>query len=496
MRDFWPRFSMNCKGFLSAFFVAGWLIAGAAVCHAAPTVTMSVVDADVRDVLTGLAAIGRVNVVIDDSVTGRISVDFKNIPFDTALDIVTRSKGLGMYRNGGIIVFASQEKMEKGFGQVKVFPLKYARADHIKNIIVGGGKSDSEFAVENPGAASTSGSDSSGSGSLKGSAGGATTSSANKEGIKGLVVNTDASTNSLIVFGTPDQIEKVSQLLQELDVPYKQISLEAQVMALSKSTSKALGIDWTWSQFGASTTPETTTTSSATSGTTYDVGSDTRKNPSTWNAIGSTGTTTTTTTTTTAAATTSYPIFSVLGRNGLQYNFGVNATLNAAISKGDAKLLARPNILTFNGNKGTIFVGDQLPVVTASSSSGSTAPTYSTQYKSAGITLSYVPRINEEEQISASVFVEVSTPAVVTLYVAGEKSTAYQITTRSAQTNVRMKDGDTLVIGGLMTSSDIKSLTKVPFLGDLPVLGQFFRSLSKSKEEVEVVIFLKAKIVK
>ena len=491
MREILRIYGKKIKGMVLAFCCMGWLLTGTLVFAAAPAVTMTVVDADVRDVLTGLATIGRVNVVIDDSVTGRISVDFKGIPFDTALDIVTRSKGLGMYRNGGIIVFASQEKMEKGFGQVKVFPLKYARADHIKNIIVGGGKSDSEFAVENPGAVSNTD-----AGSLKVATGGATASSANKEGIKGLVVNTDASTNSIIVFGSPDQIEKAELLIKELDVPYRQVLLEAQVLALSKSTSKSLGIDWTWSTFGASTTPNTTTTSTSTTGNTYDVGSDSREKTSTWNATGSTGSASVTTTTTTAAATTSMPIFSMVGRNGLLYNFGVNATLNAAITNGDAKLLARPNLLTFNGNKGTIFVGDQLPIVTAGSTTSSSTPTYTTEYKSAGITLSYVPRINEDDQISASVFVEVSTPTEVTLLVAGQKTSAYQITTRSAQTNVRMKDGDTLVIGGLMTSSDIKNLTKVPFLGDLPVLGQFFRSLSKSKQEVEVVIFLKAKIVK
>ena len=110
--------------------------------------------------------------------------------------------------------------------------------------------------------------------------------------------------------------------------------------------------------------------------------------------------------------------------------------------------------------------------------------------------MSYVPRINEDDQIAASVSVEVSTPTSVTLNVGGQKTDAYQITTRSAQTNVRMKDGDTLVIGGVISTKEAKSLNKVPLLGDLPVLGQLFRSVSNSKEESEVVIFLKAKVLK
>ena len=442
------------KNQLCLMGLVAMLLVNATAFAYSPMVTMSVVDANLGVVLAEVARMGKANIVLNVKPTDTITVTFDQVPFETALYFIARTKGLSIDRkNGNTYVVASQEEMEKGFREVKVFPLKFARADHIKNIIVGGGKSDSEFAVENPGAASKTD-----AGTLKTTAGGATASSANKEGIKGLVLNTDASTNSLIAFGTPDQIEHVRHLLRELDVPYQQILLEAQVMALSKSASKALGIDWSWSTF-----PQPSTSSSST---------------------------------TTSVTTTYFPIGLVTGGDGKQYSMGVNATLNALITKGDGKLLARPNLLTFNGNKGTIFVGDQLPVVTPNATTSGGAVTYTTEYKNAGITLSYVPRINEDGQISASVFVEVSTPVSITLDVGGQKTTAYQITTRSAQTHVRMKDGDTLVIGGLISNSEIKSLNKVPLLGDLPILGKLFQSVSKSKNETEVVIFLKAKVVK
>ena len=442
------------KNQLCLMGLVAMLLVNATAFAYSPMVTMSVVDANLGVVLAEVARMGKANIVLNVKPTDTITVTFDQVPFETALYFIARTKGLSIDRkNGNTYVVASQEEMEKGFREVKVFPLKFARADHIKNIIVGGGKSDSEFAVENPGAASKTD-----AGTLKTTAGGATASSANKEGLKGLVLNTDASTNSLIAFGTPDQIEHVRHLLRELDVPYQQILLEAQVMALSKSASKALGIDWSWSTF-----PQPSTTSSST---------------------------------TTSVTTTYFPIGLVTGGDGKQYSMGVNATLNALITKGDGKLLARPNLLTFNGNKGTIFVGDQLPVVTPNATTAGGAVTYTTEYKNAGITLSYVPRINEDGQISASVFVEVSTPVSITLDVGGQKTTAYQITTRSAQTHVRMKDGDTLVIGGLISNSEIKSLNKVPLLGDLPILGKLFQSVSKSKNETEVVIFLKAKVVK
>ncbi len=447
------------------------LFTGTPVSAYAPVVTMSVTDANLGVVLAEVARMGNANIVINVKPTDTVTVTFDRVPFETALYYIARTKGLSIdKKNGNTYIVTSPEEMAKGFQEVKVFPLKFARADHIKNIIVGGGKSDSEFAVENPGATGSSE-----AGSLKVTAGGATASSANQAGLKNLVINTDASTNAIIAFGTPEQIQTVTQLLKELDVPYQQVLLEAQMVALSKSASKALGVDWTWGTL-TNASKQSSNASSTTST--------------------SSGSTTSSSTSSTSNTPAYLPIFVVTGGDGNKYSMGFNTTINALIANGDGKLLARPNVLTFNGNKATIFIGDQLPVVTPNSATTGGPVTYTTSYKNAGITLSYVPRINDDGQISASVFVEVSTPASVTLNVGGQKTDAYQITTRSAQTNVRMKDGDTLVIGGLISSIEAKSLSKVPILGDLPILGQFFRNLSKSKTESEVVIFLKAKVVK
>jgi len=456
----------KCKSVYILVWVVMLLMFSSPAQAYAPMISMTVTEANLGVVLSEIARMGKANAVVDVDARETISVDFRQVPFESALYFIARTKGLSIdKKENNTYVITSTEKMEKGFGSVRVFPLKYARADHIKNIIVGGGKSDSEFLVENPGASSGGGGSggggggsSGGGGTLQGAVSGSTKSSTNKEGIKGLIINTDESTNSIIAFGAPEQIEKVRVLLQELDVPYQQILLEAQVMALSKSASKSLGIDWTWSQFP----PAGQVTDSSTSSTTV----------------------------------TYFPIGILKGADGAPYKFGVNATLNALITKGDGKLLARPNVMTFNGNKATIFVGDQLPIVTPNTSSTGGAVTYTTEYKNAGITLSFVPRINEESQISASVFVEVSTPMSVVLDVGGQRTTTYQITTRSAQTNVRLKDGETMVIGGLISSSETKTFNKIPFLGDLPLLGKLFQSVSRGKNESEVVIFLKARILK
>ena len=159
------------------------------------------------------------------------------------------------------------------------------------------------------------------------------------------------------------------------------------------------------------------------------------------------------------------------------------------MSNGEAKILARPNVLTLNGNKAQIFIGDDIPVVTEKTdSSGKTTSTV--EYKKAGILLEYIPQINSQNEITAAVHVEVATPILVA------EMKNYRITSRMTKTSIRIKDGDTLVIGGLISSVEAGGKNKVPFLGDLPILGKLFQSVSKSKDETEVVIFLKAKIVK
>ena len=129
------------------------LFTGTPVSAYAPVVTMSVADANLGVVLAEVARMGNANIVINVKPADTVTVTFDRVPFETALYYIARTKGLSIdKKNGNTYVVTSPEEMAKGFQEVKVFPLKFARADHIKNIIVGGGKSDSEFSVENPGA--------------------------------------------------------------------------------------------------------------------------------------------------------------------------------------------------------------------------------------------------------------------------------------------------------------------------------------------------------
>ena len=166
-----------------------------ATVFAAENVTMSIKDGDIRDVLTALSNLGDQSIVTDETVKGKISISFDNVPFDTALDLVTRTKGLA-YRNvHGVIVVSSQEQITKYYGDVAVFKINYAKADDVKTIL--------KDIVKGEGA--------------------------------GLSV--DPITNSIVFTGTRADEQKVRDTLALVDIPTKQVTLEAKIIALSNEDS-------------------------------------------------------------------------------------------------------------------------------------------------------------------------------------------------------------------------------------------------------------------
>ena len=150
-------------------------------------------------------------------------------------------------------------------------------------------------------------------------------------------------------------------------------------------------------------------------------------------------------------------------------------------------MLARPNITTVQGHEALINIGAEVPVPRVATSNNVT--TTGIEYREAGIILRYTPRVTADGNIVARVHTEVSTPVYV------EDLKAYRFQKRSADTTVRLKNGETMVIGGLIDSDESRSLSKIPFLGDLPVLGAFFRSVRTSRTETELMIFLTAHVL-
>ena len=233
---------------------------------------------------------------------------------------------------------------------------------------------------------------------------------------------------------------RLRQLLPKLDVATRQVTLEAKIIAVSREDSKNLGVRWDWD-----TIPQRKqeTNDSNSDSSNYDG---------------------------------SFKFW-----RGFAFRF--NATLNALINSGKARILATPRIITIPGKEASIFIGDHIPVQTEKhDSSGSYT---ATEYLDAGIKLQYAPIISEDgKMVTASVHTEVSTPVLIS------ELKNYRITSRTADTNVRMYSGETLVIGGLISEEQQRTMQKVPFLSKIPLLGELFKNRSRSHSKTEVLLLL------
>ena len=437
---------------------------------AKPLVTMNVVNGQVRDVLTALAGIGQMNMVIDDSVGGAITVCVQDIPYDHALNLVCKTKGLTYQEIDDVLVVGTAEQIGRGFGSVSIFKLKFINPDSVKETILSilFGEQKGERRVEE-----SLGSKNVSLAKSKANSGSSTSavtarSSERSTALDRLTI--DYATNSLILYGTSQEAEKIQKLLDELDVPYQQISLEAEVVAVNKDKSKDLGIEWSWQtvpQYAEFTPPQTEVVKDDDGHViglqATEPGKVTRKSSTGVIQFGRTP-------------------------EGYPYEFYYQAKINALVMSGNAKVLAKPKVSTINGKQAQILIGDRIPVLVEKIENGETKTTI--DYVDAGIKLVYTPRINTDGLITVDVRTEVSSPTLVV------EMKAYKITTRQVETTVRLKDGETMVIGGLIGSTDSQVKKAVPFLSDLPILGALFKNISRSKTDTEVVIFLTPRIVK
>ncbi|MEA5092521.1 hypothetical protein SDC9_32185 [bioreactor metagenome] len=378
---------------LQALVLAFLLVIGSfSTCVAAENVSLTIQKGDIRDVLAALSAISGQSIVTDDSVKGTISIDLENVPFTTALDLVTRSKGLAYKTVSNVIVVSSYENINKFFGNVGVYKLQYAKASEVLDTL--------------------------------------------KTIIKGDGLSADAVTNSIVFTGNGGEEAKLRDALTLLDVATKQVTLEAKIIAISVEDEKNLGVTWDWTVLPQS--EDTGSSSSSKYGGIIDLSHG--------------------------------------------YTARFQATVNALITNGKAKILATPRIITIPGKAASIFIGDHIPVLTDKIENGTTTTT--TSYVDAGIKLSYTPIVSDDGYITSVVHTEVSTPTLVS------ELKNYKITSRTADTNVRMRNGETLVIGGLINEEEQKSFKSIPFLSNIPLLGELFKSRSTTKSKTEVMMIL------
>ncbi len=432
---------------------------------AAEPISLSVVDGDVRSVLLSTARMGGFNLVLDDSVSGTVTVSLQDVEPIDAMHLVAGAGNLLMEQVGGNYVVTARGN-QAGLSSAHVFPLRYADPEEVRNSVIlslGLAGNTGQTANKN-------------SGVKERKQGDAQEDRAASRGGEHRV-SIDYSTNSLVVYGTPEEAFQAGRLLQVLDVPAKQVSLEARVVSIDKSAAKELGVEWSWSSI-----PQYPDVS-----TSYRTHSTVIENPDGSTTVRRVEVPEIDVERSGQTSDTQGIIRFGRGPEGYPFEFYYGAKLNAMVADGKAQILSRPNITTLQGHEAVINIGGEVPVPKVSVTNSTTVT--SIDYREAGIILRYTPRVNADGHITAQVHTEVSSPVFV------DDIKAYRFRKRSADTTVRLKDGETMVIGGLIGSEESRTMSKIPFLGDLPILGSFFRSVKNSKTDSEIMIFLTARIL-
>ncbi|HEX8028456.1 MAG TPA: type IV pilus secretin PilQ, partial [Vicinamibacterales bacterium] len=269
--------------------------------------------------------------------------------------------------------------------------------------------------------------------------------------IKEVVV--DERANTVTIRGTPDTIKVAEEMIAAQDLPEPEVMLEVEVLEVSHERLSDLGIEW----------PNSFTMS-------------TPSTADTWGALHH------------------LPI------NALNVS-GLSATANFKLTDTDANLLASPRIRTRNKEKARILIGDKLPVISSSSTPSTSGPSYTQmiQYIDVGIKLEVEPQVYRDGDVGMKLNLEVSN---ITKTIqsgnsqTGLSSLAYQIGTRSASTSLRLKDGESQILGGLISDEDRRSADKVPGLGQLPVLGRLFSDHNGDHTKTEIVLQITPHIVR
>lgn len=418
-------------------------------------------DIEVRAVLQLLADFTNKNIVVSDSVDGNITVRLKDVPWDQALDIVLESKNLGMRENGNVIWVAPNAELDAKDAQeieiakrkveleplvTEYVPVNFAKAADLATLIKSRTVAEGET---NHSLLSARGS-----------------------------VSFDDRTNTLLIQDTSAQVAEIRDLIKVLDVPVQQVAIESRIVIANDSFGKQLG-----ARFGV--TPHWSNSgSSGIAGTGLGSGTDTYYNSLASSSSGTAGQVKLPGLTDRLSV--NLPAAGAAGKFGfsiLTSDFLLDLELSALQAESKGEIIATPRVITSNQTKAVIEQGVEIPYQEASSA-GNT----STSFKKAVLSLEVTPQITPDEHISMDLKVNQDTVGQV-------YNNIPSIDTREIQTKVLVENGQTVVLGGVHEENRIKSSTKVPVLGDLPMVGQMFRNTNRSDTKRELLIFVTPKIV-
>ncbi|MCC7115299.1 MAG: type IV pilus secretin PilQ [Burkholderiales bacterium] len=442
---------------------------------------------DVRSVLQVIADFTGLNIITSDTVQGSLTLRLKDIPWDQALDIILQTKGLDMRKNGNVVLIAPREELALKEKQqlesqaqisdleplqTEMFQLNYAKAQDILNLV-----------SSNRTAAGTQG----GQGSILSRRG---------------VATLDPRSNILFVQDTPARLEEVRRIIRQIDVSVRQVLIEARIVIASDKFSRQLGV-----RFGQQT------------GFTFNRGRY---------SVGSTGSLNTQPVVRTegdriiretrtptpfeiasptvapfaypgysdpAALNINLPVANAAGQLAMTLiNLGsgnlINLELSALEAENRGKVVSSPRVITADNQKAHIEQGTEIPYVTP----GSANSPATISFKKAVLRLDVTPQITPDNRIIMTV--EVRKDSVGQFVQLGGGFQVPAIETKNVTTQIAVNNGDTAVIGGIYEETIRNDVDKVPYLGDIPVLGYLFKQSGRSSDKTELLIFLTPRIVK
>ena len=438
-------------------------------------------DIETRAVLQLLADASGQNIVVSDTVKGSVTLRLQNVPWDQALDIVMRTKGLDKRQAGNVILVAPAEELaarEKAEMSARkdleeLAPLRteflqvnYAKAADIAALL----KSASAASVASP-TSSTAGS------SMLSARGN---------------VSVDERTNTILISETADKIAEVRRLVATLDIPVRQVLIESRIVIVNDTFQRDLG-----ARFGV-----TGTRSNGSDGLFMTSGTAAATDQGLSSALTNLGTNGTV-----------FPVGVSTGTTGASNRYNVNLPasnpagslaflllgsdyivdleLSAAQAEGRGEVVSAPRVITSNQKEATIEAGTEIPYQqSAGGASGGTT----IQFKKAVLSLKVTPLITPDSKIILDLLV--TKDSVGSVIVASAGVNVPSIDTRTLTTQVLVGDGQTVVLGGILETEQRDSSKKVPYLGDIPVLGNLFKTTTKVNNKNELLIFVTPKILR
>jgi type IV pilus assembly protein PilQ len=427
--------------------------------------TLNFQEIETRAVLQLLADASGQNIVVSDSVTGNVTLRLQNVPWDQALDIVLRTKGLDKRKQDNVIIVAPQEELasrEKADLAAKkdlqeLAPLRseylqvnYAKAQDMASLI----KSQGGTLLSNRGN-----------------------------------VAVDERTNTLLLQDTADRLADIRRLVATLDIPVRQVLIEARIVVVNDDFKRDLGarVGYTTAQSNGNGIWTTSGTAAATDTTLGSALSNLSKTGSPYPVSIPTGT---------GGAPQRYnvnlPVPTPAGSFALGIlgsNYIVDLELSAAQAETRAEVISSPRVITANQKEATIEQGTEIPYQQSASSGATTI-----SFKKAVLSLKVTPQITPDNRIILDLDVKKDTIGTITVASGGVNVPS--IDTREIATQVLVNDGQTVVLGGILETEHRDAQTKVPFLGDIPVLGNLFKEQNKTNNKDELLIFVTPKIVR